>query len=105
MVETLFPGSPHEMLSIYHLDEGTLMLTHYCVLQNQPCMRALPMKDKNVIDVEFSDGTNMASTNDSHMHSAVFTVVDKDHYTVKWTNYENGESAHTVVLNMARVSE
>ena len=78
------------------------MLTYYCVLQNQPRMRYLPMKDKSVIDVEFSDGTNMASTKGSHMHHEVFTFIDKDHYTVKWTNYENGESAYTVVLNMAR---
>ena len=38
--ETLFPGQPHEMVSIYHLDKGDLVMTHYCALGNQPRMKA-----------------------------------------------------------------
>src|SRR5690349_10162902 len=37
VVETLFPGTPHEMVSIYHDDEnGKLTMTHYCAIGNQP---------------------------------------------------------------------
>src|SRR5438105_3520584 len=32
--ETLFPGQPHEMVSVYHLDKGELVMTHYCALGN-----------------------------------------------------------------------
>ena len=38
--ETLFPGQPHEMISVYHLDGSDLVMTHYCMLGNQPRMRA-----------------------------------------------------------------
>ena len=34
--ETLFPGQAMEMVSIYHLDKGDLVMTHYCMLGNQP---------------------------------------------------------------------
>ena len=40
--ETLFPGQPMEMVSVYHLDRADLVMTHYCVLGNQPRMKADP---------------------------------------------------------------
>src|SRR5689334_14643805 len=40
--ETLFPGQPHEMVSIYTVDGLDLIMTHYCVLGNQPRMKADP---------------------------------------------------------------
>src|SRR5690242_19983450 len=30
--ETLFPGTDHEMVTMYHLDGADLVLTHYCSL-------------------------------------------------------------------------
>ena len=40
--ETLLPGQPHEMVSIYTVDGSDLVMTHYCVLGNQPRMKADP---------------------------------------------------------------
>src|SRR3989442_1101923 len=40
--ETFFPGTPMEMVSVYHADKGDLVMTHYCVLGNQPRMKADP---------------------------------------------------------------
>src|SRR3984885_14545336 len=40
--ETLFPGQPHEMVSVYTVDGADLIMTHYCVLGNQPRMKADP---------------------------------------------------------------
>ncbi len=42
VLETLFPGSAHEMLTLYHLDNGKLVLTHYCAMGNQPRMELDP---------------------------------------------------------------
>ena len=33
-------GTPMEMLTVYHMDGGDLVGTHYCMLGNQPQMRA-----------------------------------------------------------------
>src|SRR4051812_42253795 len=30
--ETLFPGSDHEMISMYNVDGADLVMTHYCIL-------------------------------------------------------------------------
>src|SRR6516165_1621351 len=40
VLETLFPGTDHEMVTLYHLDGAELILTHYCMMGNQPRMRA-----------------------------------------------------------------
>src|SRR5688500_4572531 len=38
--EIIMPGEPHEMVTVYHLDGSSLMLTHYCAVGNQPRMKA-----------------------------------------------------------------
>src|SRR5262249_24847095 len=40
--ETIFPGQPQEMVSIYTVDGPDLVMTHYCVLGNQPRLKADP---------------------------------------------------------------
>src|SRR5205085_339923 len=45
--ETLFPGQPHEMISVYHRDGSDLIMTHYCALGNQPRMKADPHSPAN----------------------------------------------------------
>src|SRR5438045_3295890 len=47
--ETIFPGTPMEMVSVYHLDKGELVMTHYCVLGNQPRMKADPKSPTGTI--------------------------------------------------------
>ena len=47
--ETLFPGQPMEMVSVYHLDGADLVMTHYCMLGNQPRMKADPKSPSNQI--------------------------------------------------------
>src|SRR5437879_6435497 len=38
--EEMLPGSPGSMTSIYHLDNGSLVMTHFCSLGNQPHLKA-----------------------------------------------------------------
>src|SRR5262245_26324092 len=40
--ETIFPGQPHEMISMYTAEGSDLVMTHYCMLGNQPRMKADP---------------------------------------------------------------
>src|SRR3989337_104403 len=64
-------GMPHEsdMVTLYHPDGDSLMMTHYCAAHNQPRMRAgtvLPESRRIVFD--FVDATNLASPDAGHMH-------------------------------------
>lgn len=53
IVETLFPGTPHEMVSVYHDIKGKLSMKHYCAMGNQPLME-LSSSDDNIISLDFS---------------------------------------------------
>ena len=91
--ETLFPGQPQEMVSIYTASGSDLIMTHYCVLGNQPCMKADPNSSANQIVFQFAGGGNLDPKKDRHMHEATLTFVDDDHIEVKGTGWENGAPA------------
>lgn len=91
--ETLFPGQPQEMVSIYTVDGSDLVMTHYCMLGNQPRMKAGTKSLGNKINFEFAGGANLDPKKDKHMHAATLTIVDADHYEVEGTGWENGEPA------------
>jgi hypothetical protein len=91
--ETLFPGQPHEMVSIYTVNGPDLIMTHYCVLGNQPCMKADPKSPANQIVFQFAGGGNLDPNKDKHMHEATLTIVDDDHIEVQGTGWENGAPA------------
>src|SRR5262252_7077945 len=38
VLERLFPGTPHEMISVYTSDGDGVAMTHYCALGNHPKM-------------------------------------------------------------------
>ncbi len=88
--ETLFPGQPQEMISVYAVDGSDLIMTHYCVLGNQPRMKADPNSSENQIVWQFAGGGNLDPKKDKHMHEATLTFVDDDHIEVKGTGWENG---------------
>ena len=88
--ETLFPGQPQEMVSVYTADGPDLVMTHYCVLGNQPRMKADPSSPPNQIVFRFAGGTNLDPTKDKHMHEATLTIVSDDRIEVSGTGWENG---------------
>ncbi len=80
--ETLFPGQPHEMVSVYYRDGSDLVMTHYCALGNQPRMKADPKSPANQLHFQFAGGTNLDPAKDKHMHEGTITFVDDDH--IEW---------------------
>jgi hypothetical protein len=91
--ETLFPGQPMEMVSVYTIDGPDLVMTHYCVLGNQPRMKADPKSPANQICFKFAGGTNLDPTKDKHMHEATLTLVDDDHIELAGVAWEGGGPA------------
>jgi hypothetical protein len=102
LVETLFPGTPHEMVTVYHADGSDLVLTHYCAAGNQPRMRlATPGAQELVF--EFDGGSNLDATVDGHMHNVRIEIVDPDHLRTRWTFYQGGKSDHDTSFDLTRV--
>lgn len=79
------------MLTVYHVDKGRLLLTHYCIAGNQPRMQAQAFNaETGELDFRFLDATNLASANVGHMHNAKIRVVDNNNMTSEWQFHENG---------------
>lgn len=95
------PNAP--MLTVYHLDGDRLMLTHYCEAGNQPRMVANSV-DENGRTVHFSflDATNLPSLSSGHMHSVVMTFVDDNHFSERWSWYQNGKEQWMETVENAR---
>ena len=91
--ETLFPGQPHEMISIYHRDGQDLVMTHYCALGNQPRMKADPKSSPNQLHFQFAGGTNLDPAKDMHMHEGTITFVDDDHIEFSGVAWAGGKPA------------
>jgi hypothetical protein len=102
VVETFDPGTEHEMITVIHPDGDALLLTHYCMLGNQPHMKAKPKPGENKVAFEFVKATNLKSEKDMYMRNVTFTFVDKDHLKAEWTNYNEGKEAGKAVFELKR---
>src|SRR5437762_2906322 len=91
--ETIFPGQPQEMLSVYHQDGADLVMTHYCMLGNQPRMKADPKSPKNQLRFQFAGGTNFDPAKDLHMHEGTLTFIDDDHIEISGVAWVGGKPA------------
>ena len=101
--ETLFPGQPHEMVSMYTVDGPDLVMTHYCVLGNQPRMKADPKSPANQICFQFAGGSNLDPKKDKHMHAATLTIVDDSHIEIAGVGWEGGAPAKDMCCGMKLV--
>jgi hypothetical protein len=98
--ETIFPGQPMEMVSVYTLDGADVVMTHFCVLGNQPRMKADPKSPDNQIVWKFAGGGNLDVKKDKHMHEATLTFVDDDHIELNGVGWENGAPAKEMCCGM-----
>lgn len=89
--EVMFPGSPHEMTNMYHMDGSTLIMTHYCAMGNQPRMRAVAA-DGKTITLNPDSVTNLAKPDQVYMGGVTITFVDNDHVSFDWTSYKEGRA-------------
>ena len=104
VLETIFPGQPQEMVSIYHRDGADLLITHYCALGNQPRMKADPASPPNQVRFKFAGGTNLDPAKDMHMHEGTLTFVDDDHIEFSGVAWVNGKPAedHCATMKLVR---
>ncbi len=100
VVETLGPGTPHEMVSVYHDHGGKLSMTHYCMLRNQPELDLTSATD-NELNLSLREGS--IDPNLMHMHQLTVTWTDPDHITQVWTGYDAGKPTESMTLTLSRV--
>jgi hypothetical protein len=104
VVETLFPGTEHEMVTVYHQDGADLVLTHYCMLHNQPRMRARGNSGAK-LEFKFAGASNLKSEKDPHMHDMTLEFVNDHHIKATWSLYKDGKLANKAVFDLRRVKK
>lgn len=69
-------------VTMFYLDEGKLMLTHFCDAGNRPSMAAKVSPDGKTVEFDFVSLSG--SDKFGHMYHAVITIIDANHHTEKW---------------------
>jgi hypothetical protein len=93
---------PVEMITLYYLDGDQLKLTHYCMAGNQPTMAGTYDRSTKTVKFNFVSATNLKSLNDGHMHNAVYTFMDNDHFKTSWTFQKDQKDAFTEDVTYVR---
>jgi hypothetical protein len=104
VLETLFGGTDHEMVTMYYMEGDQLALTHYCMLHNRPHMHAQKQSSPAKIVFECNDDheDNAKIENEDHMHKATFNFVDADHLKTEWVLYKDGKPDSTHSFELVR---
>ncbi|HWR57629.1 MAG TPA: hypothetical protein VN328_01960 [Thermodesulfovibrionales bacterium] len=102
ILERLFVGQPHEMVTVYHDFNGKLSMTHYCSLGNQPHMDLTNPGESTMMFVLSKKNSNLASAKETHMHALKISLDGKDSITHTWTLYEKRKKKSDVVIKLVR---
>jgi hypothetical protein len=102
VIETLFPGTPHEMVSVYHDKRGKPAMTHYCMLGNQPELE-LKSASGEQFDFDLASSSSIPAT-EMHMHSLAMTWNGPDHVTQVWTSFKEGQPQESTTIQLKRVN-
>jgi hypothetical protein len=91
VMETMFPGEAMEMISMYHMDDGALLMTHYCALANAPILKFEKSDKPGEIKFAFHGGTNFDPKVDAHVHEGVLKIKDANTIESSFVGYANGK--------------
>jgi hypothetical protein len=101
--EVMFPGAPHEMTNMYHLDGDAIVVTHYCAAGNQPRMRC-PAAKGDVFVFTFADVTNLATPDTEFMSDLELIIIDASHVKQVWRSRKNGQPTEHATFELTRAS-
>jgi hypothetical protein len=94
LVETWTMSPTRESMTLYHMDDKTLIATHYCPLGNQPTLQ-LTHVSGSVFTFEFRSATNLPDRNVEHEHAFEIELLDKDSFRRKEIYLANGNPVTT----------
>ena len=100
--ERVFPGQPHEMVTMYYDQGGKLALTHYCVFGNRPQM-SLKSADAKSITLDFDKACGIDPKKESHMHSVKIVFDDADTITTSCQGFMDGKEMPDHATTLKRI--
>jgi hypothetical protein len=103
VMETHFPGSGHEMVTMYHLDGKDLKVTHYCAAGNQPRLKLdLKGSKPDFYSFVFDGGTNLDPDKDMHIHGFKITFLEGGKVESEWDAFMDGKKAQSSKFSMSK---
>ncbi|MFO0908734.1 MAG: hypothetical protein U0794_10305 [Isosphaeraceae bacterium] len=103
VMQNQFPGSDHEMISVYHLDGDDLKMTHYCAIGNQPRLKLdRKASSKDTLVFHFDGGTNLNP--DKDMYIAGLTIRFKADGKIEeaWESKAGGKKGQGMTFELTR---
>lgn len=100
VVETIAPGSPHEMTTVYYDEGGKLAMTHYCMLGNHPVMKLTKDSAK---ELKFA-ADSAELKNEQHMHTLDIEFEGPNAISHRWAMFDHGKEAHVTTFDLKRES-
>lgn len=104
VVEKIFAGTPHEMVSIYYPEGKTVKMTHYCMVGNRPVMTLKSSTDKNLA-FEMNGHEGIGSKKEMHMHALDVLWNSENQFTQNWTSFDKGKKSESVTFVWNRVED
>lgn len=102
VMEIIFKGTDHEMLTVYHMEDGELVLTHYCALGNQPHMHAQPGTDEGTIQFAATHVSNLGAENNPAMKKGRLEFQKDGSVKSTWASYAGDEEMMQVAFTLTR---
>jgi hypothetical protein len=100
--ERSFPGTPHEMVTMFYEKDGKLALTHYCVMGNRPAM-VLDSAEGKTIKFAFDKSCGINTSSEPHMHALKLTFEDADTVTASCRAFMGGKELPEKPTTLKRV--
>jgi hypothetical protein len=91
LVETWTLGPQRESLTLYHMDNESLIATHYCPVGNQPRLRFKEGGSASLFVFEFVSATNLPKPEAAHQHRFEMELLQANSFARSETYLENGK--------------
>lgn len=102
VVEKLFPGTSHEMVSVYHDENNKLTMTHFCMLAAKPKLDLKSADEKNIV-LDYSP-SNKIDEKSMHMHGLTLSFPAAGELEQAWTCFNGGSQTHTTLIHLKKVA-
>lgn len=104
--EIMFPGEPHEMTNLYHMDGTDVVATHYCAVGNQPRLVSEGLEETEEgpsLPFEFESVSNFRESQGHVMGGLTLVFVDEDTLHEVWRSFDGeGNLAHEMTFVFRR---
>jgi hypothetical protein len=103
VIERQFPGTGHEMVTVYYLAYDRLQATHYCAMGNQPAYKLASASTPANIVMEAAGGTGFDPERDTRANGERIEIVSPGEIRVEFQFRKGNEPPTSARLLLSRV--